>query len=178
MKTTTPTERLKELLPQLFEENRAAGERYLLFQITSDMKAAISLDQVWEATILPLTAITPIPQMPSYVLGWNNGRDRVYCVIDLGEFLELTTSSKIPQQYPTIVVQVPSHRTKTKSSLLLGLTVHGIIRTVTLPTEAIMPSVGEFSSKLTPYLKGCLVGEEETIAVIDLATISQQIAQS
>ncbi|PSO50981.1 MAG: hypothetical protein BRC33_01735 [Cyanobacteria bacterium SW_9_44_58] len=178
MTSTRPTERLQELLPRLFEtDQQFTGQRYLWFQITPDLSAAISLNQVWEATSLSAAAITPIPQMPPYVLGWSTGRDRVYCVIALAEFLGLETAAKIPQQYSTIVVQVPSHDS-TNQSLLLGLTVSRIIRTLAVNPEDIASPVGEFPAALTPYLQGCLQQNQQQIALLDLTAIKDQMARS
>ncbi len=175
MKTTSTTQRLQELLPRLFEsERQQLGERYLLFEIASDLRAAINLHQVWEATNLPINTITPIPLMPSHVLGWSNGRDRVYCVISLEELLNLGTATKIPQSYPTIIVQVASNRSE-NGSFLLGLTVNRILRTVTLRSEDIMSPIGEFPAALTPYLKGYLVHDEQQIALLDLSAIQDQM---
>jgi len=176
MERTTPTERLQQLLPRLFSEERVTGERYLLFQLSPDFKAALGLEQVWEATVIPTTAITPIPQMPSYILGWNNGRDRVYCLINLAEFLGLETTTKIPQAYSTIVVQVPSNGNN--RTLLLGLTVNRIIRTLTVNPESITSPAGGGPAQLTPYLQGELEQEQQRIALLDLVAIKDQIAQS
>lgn len=173
MKTSSTTQRLQELLPRLFEKDQqASGERYLWFEITPNIKAAISLTQVWEAISLPATSITPIPQMPSYLLGWSNGRDRVYCVLNLQEFLGLETGNKIPQTYPTIVVQI----SQGQESLLLGLTVHRILRTVMITSEEILSPVEEFPSELTPYLKGYFLYEQQAIALLDLASLKSKIA--
>lgn len=178
MTSTRPTERLQQLLPRLFERDQQfTGERYLWFQITPELSAAISLNQVWEATTLTATAITPIPQMPPYVLGWSNGRDRVYCVIALAEFLGLETPTKIPQAYSTIVAQVSPNNSANRS-LLLGLTVHRIIRTLPINSEDIMSPVGEFPATLTPYLQGCLEQDEQRIALLDLTAIKQEMARS
>jgi twitching motility protein PilI len=178
MTSTRPTERLQELLPRLFEkEQQFTGERYLWFQITPDLSAAISLNQVWEATTLSATAITPVPQMPPYVLGWSTGRDRVYCVIALAEFLGLETTTKIPQAYSTIVVQVPSNDS-TNRSLLLGLTVNRIIRTLAVNPEDIASPVGEFPATLTPYLQGCLQQDQQQIALLNLTALKKEMARS
>ncbi|MFB6274986.1 MAG: chemotaxis protein CheW [Halothece sp.] len=178
MTSIRPTERLQELLPRLFEKDQqVTGERYLWFQITPNLSAAISLNQVWEATTLSATAITPVPQMSPYVLGWSTGRDRVYCVISLAEFLKLETITKIPQQYSTIVVQVPSNDS-TNQSLLLGLTVSRIIRTLAINPEDITSPVGEFPATLTPYLQGCIEHDQERIVLLDLAAIKEQMARS
>lgn len=176
MKITSTTQRLEQLLPRLFEtEQQALGERYLLFEITPNLQAAINLNQVWEATHLPVNAITPVPLMPPHVLGWSNGRDRVYCVISLEELLNLGTATKIPQSYSTIIVQVASNQSD-KGTLLLGLTVNRILRTVTLPPEDIMSPVGEFPATLTPYLQGYLVHDDQPIALLDLTALQEQMA--
>ncbi|AFZ45457.1 CheW protein [Halothece sp. PCC 7418] len=176
MKNTSTTERLQELLPKLFSSDRAEGERYLLFRMTSDLQVAISLDQVWEATTLSATAITPIPQMPPWILGWTNGRDRVFCLIALAEFLGLEQVKKIPQYYPIIIVQLPSQKGNFQQRLL-GLSVHRIVRTLRIQQEEIVSPVGEFPQVLTPYLQGYFQSEQEPIAILNLEAIAHQIQQ-
>lgn len=173
MESQTPAEQLKHLLPKLFSSDRAQGERYLLFEITAEITAAIPLEQVGEATRLPATAITTVPQMPSWLLGWSNGRDRVFCVLSLGEFLGLAKAGKIPQQYSTIVVQLQPQ--KGENSSLLGLAVNRILRTVGIDSEAIMSPIGEFPEELTPYLRGYFQLEEKPVAVLDLTAMTEKI---
>lgn len=173
MESKTPAEQLEHLLPKLFSSDRAQGERYLLFEITAEITAAIRLDQVGVATTLPASAITPIPQMPQWMLGWSNGRDRVFCVISLGEFLGLSKAGKIPQQYSTIVVQLQPE--KRENSLILGLTVNRILRTVGIDPETIISPIGEFPAALTPYLRGYFPREEKQIAVLDLTAMTEEI---
>lgn len=180
MDVRSPTERLQELLPQLFDSDRALGDRYLLFQLLPGIKVAIPLDLVWEATTLPATAITPIPQMPSCVLGWHNGRDRVYCVLGLAELLGLGMLSKIPQQYPTIVMQVPTTEQNPISDnnpRLLGITVNQILRTVTVNPEEMAPPIAEFPRSVTPYIQACFPREQEEIAILDWTAITNKIMQ-
>ncbi len=167
MDTKSPTERLQALLPQLFETDRKSGDRYLLFDITPKITAAITLDQIWEATRLSANAVTPIPLMAPYVLGWSSGRDRVYCIIDLADFLTLDISGKIPRQYSVIVVQVPKAGSKNSDFSLLGLSVNRIIRTVTSTEEVISPEE-EPEEALVPYLKGCVPIGAEKIPLLDL----------
>lgn len=176
MEKTSTTERLQQLLPKLFSNDRAEGERYLLFQMTPNLPVAISLDQVWEAVTLSATAITPVPQMPSWILGWANGRDRVFCLIALAEFLGLENASKIPQEYSTIIVQLPT-QTGDFQQKLLGLSVHRIIRTLRIQPEEIVSPMGEFPQRLTPYLQGYCQQEQEQIAILNLEAIASQIQQ-
>lgn len=97
-----------------------------------------------------------------------------YCIVSLEELLNLGTATKIPQSYPTIIVQVASNRSE-NGSFLLGLTVNRILRTVTLRPEDIMSPVGEFPAALTPYLQGYLVHDEQQIALLDLTAIQDQM---
>lgn len=171
MEPTKTTERLQALLPKIFERETVAGERYLLFEIIPEMTAAIPLSQVWEATVLSASLITPIPLMPRWVLGWSNGRDRVFSVIDLADFLAIEQSAKSSQQYSTLVIQIAASE---KDFSLLGIVVHRILRTVTF-TEEMIASVGEFTP--APYLKGYLQQNEQQIAVLDLENIIHQLQQ-
>lgn len=179
MKSSPATQRLQELLPRLFEKQQQIGQRYLLFQITPEIKAAINLERVWEVNHLSSTAITPIPQMPPWVLGWSNGSDRVFCIISLAELLGFSTSSQMSRQYPLVVVQIPNAETfqvnLEKKYLLLGLTVNQIQGTVPISSEQIVSPVGEFPEEITPYLEGTIKQNEEHIAVLNLDQISEKL---
>lgn len=172
MKSNPKKQRLQQLLTRLFEKQQQKGQRYLLFQITSDLQAAIKLERVWEVSNLPATAITPIPQMPSWVLGWSNGSDRVFCVISLAEVLGFPSLSQIPRQYSLVVVQVP---TLEKKSIILGLTVNQIQGTIPITSEQIISPVGEFPQEIIPYLEGVIKQDEQQIAVLNLDQISKTL---
>lgn len=179
MKNQGTTERLKELLPQIFSSDRATGERYLLFEITSELTAAVNLDQVWEATVLPADMITPIPLMPSWVIGWNSGRDRVYSLVDLASLLGLENSLTVPQKYSTLVVQAsPFRKTSSRetNSLLLGLAVTRILRTITIDEEVIRSDVGEFPNHLIPYIQGYWQQQQQAIPILNLTAVTEKMA--
>mgnify|MGYP006428010871 CR=1 FL=1 len=180
MEAKTTNQRLQELLPQLFKQERTLGERYLLFELTSELTAAISLNQVWEVMTLPARAITPIPLMPSWIIGWSNGRDRVFSILSLSELLGLAEDRKLPQEHRVIVVQTsPKERSElTQQSLLLGITVNAILRTVSISGEEIVSLFDEFPSPLTPYLSGCIYREDQQIAILDLSRIIQEITSN
>lgn len=181
MKSSPATQRLQELLPRLFETKQQTGQRYLVFQITQDLKAAINLDKVWEVNHLPATAVTAIPQMPAWVLGWANGSDSVFCIIDLAEFLEFSSTSQALRQYPLVVVQVPSPESFQSSQqgkqILLGLTVNRIQGTIPINPEEIVSPVGEFPETIVPFLEGVIKQDKQQIAVLNLDQIANQISK-
>ena len=55
---TTTTARLQQLLPQLFQPDTEACDRYLKVNIAPDTPALIALDQVQEAAQIPIHTVT------------------------------------------------------------------------------------------------------------------------
>ena len=182
MKSSPATQRLQKLLPRLFETKKQTGQRYLVFQITQDLNVAINLEKVWKVNHLPATAVTAIPQMPAWVLGWANGSDRVFCIIDLAEFLGFSRSSQMLRQYPLVVVQVPSPQSfqsrQPDKNILLGFSVNRIQGTIPIHSEQIVSPVGEFPEKIIPYLVGVIKHEQQQVAVLNPDQITQQMSKN
>ncbi|MGF1541456.1 MAG: chemotaxis protein CheW, partial [Pleurocapsa sp.] len=84
--------RIQANLQELFQANLAPGDAYIRFQLTSDMTALISMEQVQESLVIEAEKITPLPCMPESIIGIMNSRDRVFCVFDLAQLLSLNSS--------------------------------------------------------------------------------------
>lgn len=177
---SSPTEqRLRQLLPELFQSPPQRRDRYLRFYLTPEWEAAVSLDDVREAALFSSEAIVAIPNQPSWMLGWASASDRAFGVVALAEWLGLVpTASVIPRHYPTIVVQTartrvdPQTRSDSQAVFLLGLAVERLRGTIAIAREEVVSPVGEFPSELTPYLCGCLLQGGDRLAILDLAEIA------
>jgi positive phototaxis protein PixI len=167
--------RLQELLPQLFQATQLPGEPYLRCQLTSEFSALLSMAYVQESLLVPGEKITPLPNMPAFVVGLMNSRDRVFCAIDLAQLLELSSPLTYLQQYHIIVVRVSQfldRSSETEQELLLGLVVHRIQGITRVMSDEMRSPQGDFPPSLTPYIKGCVVEKDQQLTILDTGAIA------
>ncbi|TVP65476.1 MAG: purine-binding chemotaxis protein CheW [Nodularia sp. (in: Bacteria)] len=137
---------------------------YLKFKLNQQTTANISMNHTQEAVILPVESITPMPNMLPCILGLMNWRSHIIWAIDLPRMLNLEFLDSRLRQYNIIVIQV--------ESLLLGLVVHEIKGITKFMSDDIQSPVGQVASSLVPYLRGCVVQEEETLLVLDAQSLA------
>lgn len=171
MATSSAASRIQANLQELFKANLAPGDAYIRFQLTSDMSALLSMEQVQESLVVEAEKITPLPNMPESLIGIMSSRDRVFCVFDLAQFLALPTGSIAPRQYQIIVLQ-----TTAESPIYLGLAVANLQGIVRLTTEQIQLYLDAFPANMTPYLCGVVQQEETMIPVLAINRISEALS--
>ncbi|MEM8778096.1 MAG: chemotaxis protein CheW [Cyanobacteria bacterium P01_G01_bin.49] len=176
--STTPLSRLQELLPQLFESTQLPGDRYLRFQLTTEISALFSMEYVQESLLVPSEQITPIPSMSASVIGLMNSRDKIFCVIDLGQLMGLSPLSTYTRQYHIVVVRVSQlvpQQASGKQELFLGMAVNqvqGISRIISDQLKSVQENTkGDFPVTLTPYLRGYVIEKEQQLLVLEMETI-------
>ena len=171
METFSAASRVRENINELFESQLAPGDAYIKFQLTSDITALLSMEQVQESLIVEAEQITPLPSMPKSSIGMMNSRDRVFCIFDLAELLSLPSKSITPRQYQIIILQ-----TKSQQPIYIGLAVselQGILRRV---TEQVQPlPFNAFAANLVPFFKGAVVEEKKIIPVLEFDRILQTL---
>jgi twitching motility protein PilI len=172
MSESTSLARLKELLPQLFQPIQISGDSYLRFQLTSELPALLSMTQVQEAVLVPANAVTPLPNMPAFVLGLMSSRDRVFCVVDLAQLLELPPMPLNLREYQVVSIYLPATIPEETGGKCLGLAVRRVRGSMRFEAEQLQPVFGEFPECLTPYLSGCMVEAEERTLVLDTTAIA------
>jgi twitching motility protein PilI len=145
-------------------QDQNLGEGYLKFQISQVTSALLSIKHTQEAIVVPVEAITSMPNMPGCILGLMNWRSRIIWVVDLLRMLNLEQDVTRFRQYNVIIIRV--------ESVLLGLVVKEIKGTTKLIPEDIRSPVGQVASSLVPYLRGCVV-QEEMLLVLDAQAIVQ-----
>jgi positive phototaxis protein PixI len=170
MSTSSPASRIQANLQELFEGKIASGDAYIKFKLTSKITALLSMNQVQESLIVEAAKITPLPSMPKSTIGMINSRDRVFCIFDLAQLLNLPTVLITPSQYQIIVLQ-----TTGESSILVGLAVMGLQGIIRLTSKQI-PSANSnvVNSSLAPFVSG-VVQQETTMMVLELANILQAL---
>lgn len=144
------------------------GEAYLKFRLNSQTPAVFSMRSVQEALVLPARRLTPMPNMPAAMMGLMNRRSRVVWVVDLAQLLDLSVLDLNAQQYTLILVQV--------GTVPLGLAVQQVEGMIRLQSDEIQPPVGQISTALVPYLRGCALQEQhkpEMLLVLEAEAIVQ-----
>ncbi|NET00272.1 MAG: purine-binding chemotaxis protein CheW [Sphaerospermopsis sp. SIO1G1] len=136
---------------------------YLQFQINQQTTAVLSVTHTQEALIVPIGSVTPMPNMPAYVLGLMNWRSRIIWVINLPKLFNLEGLEYHHRQFNIIVIKIESN--------LLGLVVQEIKGTTKIMTEHIHSPIGQVAASLVPYLSGCVEQKEETLLVLDANNI-------
>jgi positive phototaxis protein PixI len=178
MTANTNFSKLDRLLPQLFQPVAVTGDAYLRFQLTPEIPALLSIERVQAALLVPASSISSIPNLPAFTIGIMNSRDRVFCVVDLGQLLGLPPMSSRLRDYQVIVIYLDATGAETSdpssplSPKCLGLAVpqvSGIARFETATRWR--SSVDKFPECLTPYLLGCFIEADKPILVLDPVAI-------
>ena len=139
------------------------GDAYLKFQFGKHSPAVLSMTQAQEVFVLPVGRLTAMPNMPSYVMGLLNRRSKVLWVIDLAKMLGLPGIETNVQHYNSVIIN--------SGSVSLGVIVQAVEGVVRLTPESIQPPLGQVSSGLVPYLRGCVLLDTEILLVLDAETI-------
>lgn len=66
------------------------GEQFLQFQLVPETRALLPMAQLAEVLTIPIGQITPIPQVPSWMMGVYNWRSEALWMIDLASLIGLT----------------------------------------------------------------------------------------
>ncbi|MEM8603427.1 MAG: chemotaxis protein CheW [Cyanobacteria bacterium P01_H01_bin.121] len=167
----TPTSRLQQLLPQLFQAEQAAGDRYLKLDVVPTLTVLIDLADVQESVQVPMQMVTPLPNLPAHVLGLLNSRNQVLAVVDLARLLQIPARRVYRQEYSLITLRINPAAGFSDDVNLLAIAVaqiHGIIR---LQPNELQPPRQDFPAQLTPFLQGYVSRDEEQLPILNLANI-------
>ena len=171
-KTSSAASRVQANVKDLFKGKLAPGDPYIKLQLTSDITALLSMEQVQGSLIVEAEQITPLPMMPESVIGIMGSRDRVFCIFDLAQLLTLPSELIAPRQYQIIIVQTTS-----EEPIYMGFAVTQLQGIVRLKTEQIQSSVNAFPSQIAPYLCGGIKEEENMIPVLEFNRISEALTK-
>jgi len=166
MSNQSAISRVQANLDELFKGNLASGDAYIKIQLTSEITALLPMTQVQESLILDSEQITTLAEMPESTIGMMSSRDRVFCVFDLAQILNLPSRSILSRQYQIIVLQ-----TIEEPSIYIGLAVlqlQGIIR---LANKEISLSQETISADLADFLLGTTKQEESILPILDFKHI-------
>lgn len=162
--------RIQANLQDLFKAKLAPGDAYIRFQLTTEMTAFLSMEQVQESLVVDTEKITPLPSMPESVIGMMSSRNHVFCVFDLAQVLALPSSLISARQYQIIVLQ-----TTDEQPLYIGFAVTYLQGMVRLPAAKIQSSLDTFSSDLAFYIRGAVAEAETMIPILEFNSILQSL---
>lgn len=176
---TTSLSRLQELLPQLFQTHQLPGDVYLRLQLTAEITALLSVEQVKESILTNAEQITPLPNLSDAVIGMMSSRNQVFCVIDLAQMLGFPSVTIAARRYHVIVLRLSPTLTESspESESLLGIAVDRILGIARLTSDKLQSPMADFPASLTPYLRGCLLDGERQAFVLDLRSIGSTLTQ-
>ncbi|ELR96848.1 chemotaxis protein CheW [Gloeocapsa sp. PCC 73106] len=133
-------------------------ETYLHLQINQSTQVILPMTETQEVVVIGINKLTPIPNMPAFVLGLLNQRSQVVWVIDLAAMFNFTP---LNLEQPNCNIAIIRIGKKT-----LGLAVEEIKGIMQIQTESIQSPVGVVSSTLIPYLRGCLFKPPQALFLV------------
>ena len=177
MNNLTTTDRLKELLPELFNQKRSEGNYYLRLQLTADLNVLLDLSYVLESLTIDRSQITAIPNLPEYVVGLMSSRNQVFLALDLAHLAGFAPATLNQREYQTVVVQIGSSQNKLQPDEfnLYGLTVKRILGISRILPEKFESSIAEAPANIQPLIQGSILEERDSefqrSYLIDLARL-------
>lgn len=145
-------------------DRQLIGEAYLKFQLAPRVPAVFAARAVEEATVLPPSQVTAIPNMPPCMLGLVNRRNRVIWLANLMRLLGMPVPDRPRQQYSMVIIKAGSS---------LGLMVEEIEGIIHLSADALQPSPPQVNPILVPYLRGVAVQADQMVLVLDAEAVLQ-----
>jgi positive phototaxis protein PixI len=152
-------------LASLKQNQNSLGDGYLRFQLNRQTSATLPMKHTQEAVVVPVEAITSMPNMPACIIGLMNWRSRIVWAINLPRMFNLEYLDNRLRQYNVIIIRV--------ESVLLGLVVQEIQGTIKFMPDDIRSPVGQVASSLIPYLRGCVMQQKKILLVLDAQAIVQ-----
>ena len=149
----------------LTQPQKNLGEGYLQFKLNRSTTAVLQVNFTEEVVVLPLGAITSIPNTSELIVGLMNWRNRIIWVVDLPKILGLESQSQI-RQCNIIVIR---HEAET-----IGLMVPEIKGTVRFDSGTIQSAQNQ-ASDIIPYLNGCITDEDELNLVLNIQAILKSL---
>lgn len=147
------------------QANQIGGDIYVKFQLDEHTPAILSMEYVQEVLIIPVSRITPMPNMPECILGLLNRRNRVLWAIDLVQMLNLQPVDVNAQQYHVVIIRV--------GQVPLALVVQEVKGITRFTGDCIQSTVELIAADIAPYINGCISQQQETLLVLNAEAIAQ-----
>lgn len=141
------------------------GQVYLKFNLGAKIPVVVPMTYVREAMSRSLQHLTPMPEMPPYVLGLMHRQAQVLWAIDLAQLLNVGHINAHLAEQDFIILQV--------GSTAFAIAVHQIHGSTWLSAEEIQPSLSQANGRFSQYLNGCVLKQQEVMFVLDAEAIVQ-----
>jgi positive phototaxis protein PixI len=152
------TTNVLEIIQQGVEEQKKLGAAYLRLQIAPNATAAVAMQAARAALVVNVDRLTPLPNMPNYVIGLLAHRSRVLWTLDLAKILGYS-----PVDLRRSTVNIVLLEIDRQVVAFAVPEISGVLRF--MPEEVISP-LANFSAELVPYLQGWLPYEGETLLIL------------
>ncbi len=161
-----------------------AKEQFLRFQLVPDTTVLLTISLIAEVLTIPVDQITPIPQLPVWVMGAYNWRGEVLWMVDLAHLIGFTPwyQQGISATYTAIVLRARSMSTleNNAENQMIGLVINRAEMMEWYDPDLLQsPSSDVVTPELMPFLRGYLLKPNgERLAVLDDEAILTAISQS
>ncbi|MBV9388833.1 MAG: purine-binding chemotaxis protein CheW [Chroococcidiopsidaceae cyanobacterium CP_BM_ER_R8_30] len=154
-------------VPQTNQLQRILRDTYLKFLIEQDTPAILAVEYVQEVIVVPSTSLNSMPNMPNYILGLLNRRNKILWVIDLAQMLNLKAFTADTKQYNLAIIKV--------GQIPLGIVVYAVQGVTQFAPENLQSVQGLVTSTLAYYLHGCILQQQEILLVLKAEAIVQSL---
>ncbi|MEM7062403.1 MAG: CheW domain-containing protein [Cyanobacteria bacterium P01_B01_bin.77] len=155
-------------LPTPVTPQSSAITQFLKFNLLAGMTALLPVEQLAAALKIEAAKITPIPHLPTWVMGVYNWRGEVLWIVDIGHLLEISPwqrQAAPPAHYNILLLEQMS--TETSAQKYLGLLVQQIEGIELLSLDEIQSSTA-VSDSLAPFLRGYWLDDAgDMLALLD-----------
>ncbi|MGK7932521.1 MAG: chemotaxis protein CheW [Microcystaceae cyanobacterium] len=133
-------------------------DAYLNLQLTSQTEILLPMTQTQEVVEVNLNKLTPIPNMPPFVLGLLNQRSQVIWTIDLAAFFNFSPLNLEQNHYTVTIIRVGKAALGLMTEKMNGI-IHSFSDNIHSPVGAVEPSI-------IPYLRGCLFHPPDALFLV------------
>lgn len=136
--------RAKELAEEPEEELKIEDQIEVLeFVLTGEH---YGVESIYAKEVYPIKELTPIPGLPSFIIGITSIRGQILSILDIRRFFELPTKEGLGDLNRVIVVHTPE--------MELGLLADRIVGVHYLPKKKIQPSLPTLTGIRAEFLLG------------------------
>jgi positive phototaxis protein PixI len=149
---------VSEILQLSAPEKKKLGAAHLKVWLDREMPAAVAMEHIQAAMAIEPNRITPMPNMPSHVVGMLAHRSKVIWAIDLAKMLNLTPVNLRQPKLNVILLEVDKQ--------VLACLVPRVDSVMRFMPEEVISPLGNFSAELVPYLQGWLPYSRDILLVL------------
>lgn len=150
------------------DEPLIEAEKHVVFTLAG-AKYAVPMDQVLE--VCDFDQITPVINVPEWVMGITNLRGDIISVIDLRHFLTPSTSAAVRRQSLRNLVVVQTQQ----GDLTTCLAVESMLGMAQAPTAEIQKVERVLGDGLTPHTRGFFAQGDELLSMLNLESLLRSL---